>query len=101
MLAHALRLDPTNIFALYNRCVLRTMQGRLAKSVELCKRTLDIDPRYPGGLRQLGVDHLMLGDAPAGDRIVPGIDRCVAAFTLCFQGAQRPWGGRVGAGPAG
>jgi DNA-binding SARP family transcriptional activator/TolB-like protein/Tfp pilus assembly protein PilF len=63
MLAHALRLDPTNVFALYNNCVLRATQGQIAESVELCKRTLDIDPRYPGGLRQLGVDYLMLGDA--------------------------------------
>lgn len=64
ILAHALRLDPTNVFALYNRCILRTMQGRIAEAVELCKRILDIDPHYPGGLRQLGVDYLMLGDAP-------------------------------------
>jgi DNA-binding SARP family transcriptional activator/TolB-like protein/Tfp pilus assembly protein PilF len=64
ILAHALRVDPTNVFALFNRCVLRTAQDRIAESVELCKRILDIDPRYPGGLRQLGVDYLMLGDAP-------------------------------------
>jgi tetratricopeptide (TPR) repeat protein len=63
VLQHAMQLDPTNVFALFNACLLRRVQRRVRESIELCKRALDIDPRHPGALRELGHDLLLSGDA--------------------------------------
>ena len=63
LLLHAMQLDPTNAYAVFNACLLRRLQGRIPEAMELCRRTLDIDPRYPGALRELGDDLLESGDA--------------------------------------
>jgi DNA-binding SARP family transcriptional activator/TolB-like protein/Tfp pilus assembly protein PilF len=63
ILARALKIDPTNAYTLFNYCLLRREQGRLPEAIEACKRTLDIDPHYPGALRELGHDLLESGDA--------------------------------------
>ena len=57
------QIDPTNAYTLFNYCLLRREQGRLSEAIEVCKRTLDIDPHYPGALRELGHDLLESGDA--------------------------------------
>jgi DNA-binding SARP family transcriptional activator/TolB-like protein/Tfp pilus assembly protein PilF len=63
MLRHATQLDPTNLFVLFNLCQLRRVQGRIPEAIGLCKRALDVDPRYPGALRELGHLALESGDA--------------------------------------
>ena len=63
VLARAIELDPRNAFVLYNTCLLRRLQGRVAEAVALCTRALDIDPRFPPALRELGHDLLEAGDA--------------------------------------
>jgi tetratricopeptide (TPR) repeat protein/TolB-like protein len=63
ILRRALPLDPTNISALFNTCLLRRVQRRVPEAMELCRRVLDVDPHYPGALRELGHDLLMSGDA--------------------------------------
>ena len=63
ILGRAIQIDPTNAYTLFNYCLLRRVQGRLPEAIETCKRTLDIDPHYPGALRELGHDLLESGDA--------------------------------------
>ncbi len=63
ILGRAIQTDPTNAFTLFNYCLLRREQGRLPEAIEACRRTLDIDPHYPGALRELGHDLLESGDA--------------------------------------
>jgi TolB-like protein/Tfp pilus assembly protein PilF len=63
ILAHAMHLDATNVFALFNGCLLRNAQGRIHEGMELCRRTLDIDPHYAGALREIGHDLLRSGEA--------------------------------------
>jgi DNA-binding SARP family transcriptional activator/Tfp pilus assembly protein PilF len=63
ILGRAIQVDPTNAYTLLNYCLLRRQQGRLSDAIEVCKRTLDIDPHYPGALRELGHDLLESGDA--------------------------------------
>jgi tetratricopeptide (TPR) repeat protein len=63
ILGRAIQIDPTNAYTLFNYCLLRREQGRLSEAIEVCKRTLDIDPHYPGALRELGHDLLESGDA--------------------------------------
>jgi TolB-like protein/Flp pilus assembly protein TadD len=63
ILGRAIQIDPTNAYTLFNYCLLRRQQGRLSDAIEVCKRTLDIDPHYPGALRELGHDLLESGDA--------------------------------------
>jgi DNA-binding SARP family transcriptional activator/TolB-like protein len=63
ILGRAIQIDPTNAYTLFNYCLLRRVQGRLPEAIEVCKRTLDIDPHYPGALRELGHDLLESGDA--------------------------------------
>jgi DNA-binding SARP family transcriptional activator/tetratricopeptide (TPR) repeat protein len=62
-LRQAIELDPTNVYALFNVCILRRAQERIPEAMEWCKRTLDIDPHNPGALRELGHDLLRSGDA--------------------------------------
>ena len=62
-LGRSIQIDPTNAYTLFNYCVLRREQGRLPESIEACRRTLDIDPHYPGALRELGRALLESGDA--------------------------------------
>ena len=62
-LGRALQIDPRNAFALFNACLLRRLQGRLSEAIALCRRSLDVDPRFPGALRELGHDLLEAGDA--------------------------------------
>ena len=62
-LGRAIQIDPTNAYTLFNYCVLRREQGRLPESIEACRRTLDVDPHYPGALRELGRALLESGDA--------------------------------------
>ena len=63
ILGRAMQIDPTNAYTLFNYCLLRREQGRLPEAIEVCKRTLDVDPHYPGALRELGHDLLQSGDA--------------------------------------
>jgi len=63
LLDHALRLDPSNVGAQYNQCVLRRFQGRIPEATALCQLVLRNHPHYPGALRELGNDELRLGDA--------------------------------------
>jgi DNA-binding SARP family transcriptional activator/tetratricopeptide (TPR) repeat protein len=63
ILGRSIQIDPTNAYTLFNYCLLRREQGRVPEAIEACKRTLDIDPRYPGALRELGHDSLQSGDA--------------------------------------
>jgi DNA-binding SARP family transcriptional activator/TolB-like protein/Tfp pilus assembly protein PilF len=63
ILRRAIQIDPTNAYTLFNYCLLRREQGRLPEAIEACQRTLDIDPHYPGALRELGHDLLESGDA--------------------------------------
>jgi tetratricopeptide (TPR) repeat protein len=63
ILGNAIQIDPTNAYILFNYCLLRREQRRLPEAIEVCKRTLDIDPHYPGALRELGHDLLESGDA--------------------------------------
>jgi DNA-binding SARP family transcriptional activator/tetratricopeptide (TPR) repeat protein len=62
-LQQAIELDPTNVYTLFNVCVLRRAQERIPEAMEWCKRTLDIDPHHPGALRELGHDLMRSGDA--------------------------------------
>ncbi len=63
MLLRATQLDPTNVLALFNLCLLRRLQGNAQDAIMLCKRVLDLNPRYPGALRELGHAALLSGDA--------------------------------------
>jgi tetratricopeptide (TPR) repeat protein len=63
ILRRAIQLDPTNVFALFNTCVLRRAQNRIPEAMEMCRRALEVDPRYPGALRELGHDLMRSGDA--------------------------------------
>jgi DNA-binding SARP family transcriptional activator/TolB-like protein/Tfp pilus assembly protein PilF len=64
-LSRAQQLASDNVDVLFNLCLLRRLQGRIQEATELCRRTLDINPRYPGALRELGNDALEQGDASA------------------------------------
>jgi DNA-binding SARP family transcriptional activator/Tfp pilus assembly protein PilF/TolB-like protein len=61
-LSRAFLLDPRNAFVLFNACLLRRLQGRLSEAFALCRRSLNVDPRFPGALRELGHDLLEAGD---------------------------------------
>jgi tetratricopeptide (TPR) repeat protein len=58
-----MQLDATNVFALFNSCLLRNAQGRIHEAMELCQRALDIDPHHSGALREIGHDLLRSGEA--------------------------------------
>jgi DNA-binding SARP family transcriptional activator/TolB-like protein/Tfp pilus assembly protein PilF len=63
MLLHAAQRDPTNLYVLFSLCQLRRVQDHIPEAMVLCKRALDVDPRYPGTLRELGHLSLQSGDA--------------------------------------
>jgi DNA-binding SARP family transcriptional activator/TolB-like protein/Tfp pilus assembly protein PilF len=61
----SLELDPTNVLALWDKCLLLRVEGHPVEALEVCRRGIDINPRHAGMLREIGHDLLLLDD-PGG-----------------------------------
>lgn len=71
LLAEALIIQPSNVLADLDRCMLRRSQTRYEEAIAICQKLIDDLYRRPLAYKEIGWDYLLLGKP----------DQAVAAFT--------------------
>jgi tetratricopeptide (TPR) repeat protein len=79
LLAEALIIQPSNVLARYDRCMLRRAQTRYEEAVTVCRELVDDLYRRPLAYKEIGWDYLFLGKP----------DQAIAAFTTADHLVKR------------
>ena len=79
LLAEALIIQPSNVLARYDRCMLRRAQTRYEEAVTVCRELVDDLYRRPLAYKEMWEDYLYLGQP----------DQAIAAFTTADHLVKR------------
>jgi tetratricopeptide (TPR) repeat protein len=79
LLAEALIIQPSNVLARYDRCMLRRAQTRYEEAVTVCRELVDDLYRRPLAYKEIGWDYLLLWKP----------DQAIAAFTTADHLVKR------------